>query len=199
MPEPVPHAPVTRSPLRTRAATVALALAAALLALSLLLPYWELTLRTAAHPHGIELHSHMGRLEGERAAVEALGGGPGAARLRELAVLERSLATGGVTLACMLLLAAALVRNRWSILLALPAIAFPPIVVADTSRWLRSLGASPSGDGGAGGLSRRIYRLATDDLVLETRVGGGLLLAVTAALLVVAGIVLHRAAQRGRA
>ena len=181
---------------RRLAPTVALALAALLLALSLLLPYWELTLVTAERPAGVKLQSHFGRLEGDGEAVLALGGGPGALRLRQLARLERSLATCGVALACMLAFAAALVDNRWAALLALPAIAFPAIVVADTAHWLRSL----TDRGGPGGedasLPALFGRLVTSEFVLETRMGSGLLVAVAAALVVVVGLVLHRAAYR---
>jgi hypothetical protein len=165
---------------RTRylAPTVALGLAGVLLVVSLFLPYWELTLVSTEHPSGVRLQSYLGHLEGEVEAVLALAGGPGAMRLRDLAKLERSLAVATVTVVSLLVLAATFVHNRWAVLLALPAIAFPVIVVADTRQWLRSLA-----QGGA-------------ELTLRTEVGGGLLLAGAASLTVIAGLWLHRHAYR---
>ena len=183
---------------RSRAPTIALGLAAALLAISLLLPYWTLTLVTPDHPEGLRLHSHLGGLEGEAAAVLELGGGPGAARLADLAELERSVATCGVAVACMLVVAATFVRNRWAVLLTLPAIVFPAIVVADTARWLRSLldEAAASGDASGPPVWALFGRLTSGDMALETRIGSGLLVAIAASLTVVAGLLLHRAAYR---
>jgi hypothetical protein len=183
-----------------RAPTIALGFAAALLAVSLLLPYWRLTLVTPEHPQGLQLHSHLGRLEGEAGAVLALGGGPGAARLAELAELERSVATCGVAMACMLVVAAIFVRNRWAALLTLPAVVFPAIVVADTAHWLRSLLDDAAVTAAPGPPVWQLFgRLASDQMVLETRIGSGLLVAIAASLAVIAGLWLHRDSYRQQA
>jgi hypothetical protein len=133
--------------------------------------------------------------------VLALRGGPGAARLADLAELERSVATCGVAVACMLVVSAIFVRNRWAALLTLPAIVFPAIVVADTAHWLRSLLDDAAVSAAAPGqpVWQLFGRLASDQMVLETRIGSGLLVAIAASLAVIAGLWLHRDSYRQQA
>jgi len=184
---------------RYLAPTVALTAAGALIAISLFLPYWEMTLVTPADPAGLRLISYLGHLEGPLDTVLASAGRARAARLRELSELERSLAVATVTVICLLVVAATFVHNRWAALLSLPALAFPVIVIADMAGWLHSIVAGISAASGslrAPPALPLFGRLAIDGVSLETRPGAGLLVAAAASLAVIAGLWLHRSAYK---
>jgi hypothetical protein len=191
--------PAQRAQLRSLGPTVALTGAGAMLAISLLLPYWELTLVTADHPEGLKLVSYLARVEGPLDAVLASAGQPGAAGLQELFQLERSLAIATVTVICLLVVAATFVHNRWAALLSLPALCFPLIVIADSARWLVSMVAGISATSGPlppPAPFALFGRLSNGGVSLETRPGCGLILAVAASLMVIAGLWLHRNTYR---
>jgi hypothetical protein len=183
---------------RYLAGTVALTAAGLLLAVSLFLPYWELTLTTPAEPGELRLVSYLASIDGPIEEVLAAAGARGAPRLQALTELERSLALAIAAVIC-LLVVATFVDNRWAALLALPAFCFPAIVVADTARWLK-----PTVDGlatvaGAPPANASILlfgRLVGGGLILEIEPGTGLMLATLASLAVAAGLWLHRSAAR---
>ena len=170
-----------------------------MLAISLLLPYWELTLVVDDHPEEVRLVSYLAHVEGPLEMLLAGTGKPGAAGLKELSLLERSLAVATVTVISLLVVAATFVRNRWAAMLSLPALCFPLIVVADSARWLRSMVAAiavtPDALPPPSPLAL-FGRLALGGVSLETRPGSGLFLALAASLTVVAGLWLHRGAYR---
>jgi copper chaperone NosL len=179
--------------------TMALTAAGAMLAISLFLPYWELTLVAADHPQGLRLVSYLAHIEGPLDVVLASAGRPAAAGLQELSQLERSLAAATVTVICLLVVAATFVHSRWAALLSLPALCFPLIVIADSARWLGTMVAGISGTSGPlPSLSPLALfgRLVKGGVSLETRPGAGLILAVAASLTVIAGLWLHRNAYR---
>jgi len=184
---------------RHLAPTVALSAAGALLAVSFLFPYWNLTLVTPSHPSGLRLVSYLAHVEGPLDAVLESAGRPIAARRQALTQLERSLVAATVTVICLLVVSATLVRSRWAALLSFPALCFPMIAVADTSRWLDSMAAGVSATQGALPAAAPLLPfgiLAGGGVLLETRPGAGLLLAVAASVTVVVGLWLHRKAYR---
>lgn len=170
-----------------------------MLALSLFLPYWEMTLVTPAQPGGLRLVSYLGHLEGPLDVVLASAGTASHARLQELAELERSLAVATVTVICLLVIAATFVHSRWAALLSLPALCFPMIVIADTAQWLRSIvgGIIAASGSPADPPALPLFgRLALAGVSLETRPGAGLVLAAAASVTVLAGLWLHRNAYK---
>lgn len=185
---------------RRLAPTVALSAAGALLAVSLLFPYWNLTLVTPEHPRGLSLVSYLAQVEGPLDAVLECAGGPTAVRRQALTQLERSLVAATVTVICLLVVAATFVRNRWAALLSLPALCFPMIVIADTSRWLGSMAAGVSAAHGELPAAAPLWPfgvLAGGGVSLETRPGVGLLIALAASVTVLVGLWLHRDAYHG--
>lgn len=185
------HHPPTLPRRAHLAPSVALSVASVLLAISIFLPYWRLVLITTAQPGGLRLVSYLGHLDGPIEPVLAAAGVSSAVPLMSLSELERSLSLATGTVLCLLLVAAILVHNRWATLLALPALFFPVIVVADTARWLRPTveGLAAAADTPIAALSPLLFgRLGMERMVLEIRPGAGLVLATLASLAVVAGI-----------
>lgn len=197
MPQPRPARATQRA--RCWAPTVALTAAGLMLATSLFLPYWKMSMATPSHPAGLDLVSYLDHIEGPLETVLASAGRSTDARLRELSELERSLAVATATVICLLVVAATFVHNRWAALLSLPALAFPVIVVADTARWLRPIVSALSAAAGASGPPPTVLlfgRIAWGETVLETRPGAGLFLATAASITVIGGLWLHRRAYK---
>lgn len=145
--------------------------AAVLLAISYGLPYWRLTLTGPARSEGIRLTAYLDDLQEPLEAALAPAGGLGDPLRGELAQVERSFDVALATVIVLLLVAALLAGKRWAVLLAVPAICFPLIAIADT---VRVLG-----------------RLEAGSLMLEMRPGWGFLLAATASLTAIASLWLH--------
>lgn len=181
---------------RARLARLAPALAAVLLAVSLLMPYWSLVLHAPQYPGGLDAVIFTDRLEGDVEEIDELNHYIGMMRLGEAARIERSIAPVALVALVALGLAAALVRSRWAILLAIPIVGFPIAFVADLYYWLNRAGheLDPHAP-----LSSSI-RPFTPHLLGVGRVGQfsttaqfeiGFYLSVLAALLVVASIVVR--------
>lgn len=184
---------------RYLAPTVALTAAGVLLAGSLFLPYWELTLVTRSEPDALRLVAYLDRVEGPLEQVLSAAGSPSDGPLAALSELERSLALATGAVISLLVIAAVFVHNRWAALLALPAFCFPAIAVADTARWLKPILDGLAAEAGvpAGALSWAAFgRLASDGMTLEIRAGTGLWIAVLASVAVAAGLWLHRRAYK---
>ncbi|MEP7010481.1 MAG: hypothetical protein ABJC13_09185 [Acidobacteriota bacterium] len=181
------------------AATGTLVAAAVLLIVSYWLPYWQIELVTRAQPQGVKLISYLGRLDGALPEVLSAAGWPGDGQGEDLAALERSLSLALVVVVG-LLLTAAYGRRRWTALLAVPAICFPFIVVADTARWLVSILATLSPVPGrlhVGPAFLLLGRLAIAGATLDARPSAGFILAAFASMTGLAGLWLSRAPRRG--
>ena len=125
---------------RYLAPTALFLLAALLLLLSAWQPYWGLTLHAPQYPNGLHVQAYLNRLEGDVAEIDGLNHYIGMRPLNEAATLERSIAILGVIGLALLILAAILVHSRWAALLALPALLFPLIFLADLQFWLANFG-----------------------------------------------------------
>src|SRR6185436_3868202 len=79
------------------APTLALAAAGAMIASSLFLPYWKMSMITPRHPRGLHLVSYLDHVEGPLDAVLASAGRAPAARRAQLSELERSLPVATAT------------------------------------------------------------------------------------------------------
>ena len=114
--------------------------AAALLAISLLQPYWRMTLHAPQYPKGLHLQAHLTRLEGDVREIDGLNHYIGMRPLGEAAQFERSIAVMAVAGLILLVLASILVHNRWAALLAFPALFFPAGFLLDLHLWLAHFG-----------------------------------------------------------
>ena len=175
--------------------------AAALLLVSTVLPYWEMTLNAPQYPRGLHLTAYAIRLTGYIAEIDGLNHYIGMRPLAEAAQLERSVSVAAIAVLALLLLAAIFVHTRWAALLALPAILMPFLFLADMYFWMRNFGLNldPRAP-----LSSAIKPFVPP--ILGTgRVGQfetiatfhiGLYLAFLAAGLIVAGLYAHRRAYK---
>ncbi|HHC09137.1 MAG TPA: cytochrome C [Actinobacteria bacterium] len=173
--------------------------AALLLMASMLLPYWILHLEAPQFPDGLTVQAYVNRLEGDVEILEGLNHYVGLPSFEHGAVLERTVSIAAITVLAGLLLAAFFIHSRWVVLLALPALLFPLIFLADLQYWLWKYGHSldpraPLADA-VGEFTPPIFgpaRIAQfHTLALP---GPGLLLAFVASGLVAAGLWYHRKA-----
>jgi hypothetical protein len=114
--------------------------AAVLLIVSIFQPYWSLTLHAPQYPKGLIVQAYLDRLEGDVSEIDGLNHYIGMRPLNEAAQFERSISIIGVASVALLILAAIFVHTKWAALLALPALLFPAIFLADLQYWLANFG-----------------------------------------------------------
>lgn len=111
-----------------------LMVAALLLMISMLLPYWSLRMTAPQYPKGLKVSVYVNHLDGDVREVDALNHYLGMPPLDEGGQLERSISIVAVIALGLLLTGAVFVHNRWAALLAVPAIAYPLVFIGDL--WL---------------------------------------------------------------
>lgn len=114
--------------------------AALLLIASVFLPYWRLTLHAPQYPKGLTVVAYLNRLEGDVQEIDGLNHYIGMRPLNEAAQFERSISMIGVAVVVLVVLAAIFVHTKWAALLALPALLFPAIFLADLQLWMANFG-----------------------------------------------------------
>ena len=122
-------------------------LAAVLLTASILFPYWGMTLYAPQYPGGLSVRVFVNSMTGDEDPVmdevreiDGLNHYIGMRPLGEAAKFERSIAIPAVIIFAVFLLVAALWRQKWSWLLAIPPLAFPVVFLADLAYWLNNFG-----------------------------------------------------------
>lgn len=120
--------------------TALLMLGAMLQIVSIFLPYWKLVLLAPQYPKGLTIQLYVNRLTGDVKEVDGLNHYIGMRPLGEGGELERSVAIIAIVALALLLLAAVFIQNRWAALLALPAVLYPIIFLADLFYWLYTFG-----------------------------------------------------------
>ena len=138
-----PRAPQTADE-KQRAAfrlpNILLGVAAVLLLTSMFLPYWKMTLNAPQYPAGLSVEVFVNRMTGDVAEIDGLNHYIGMRPLGEAAQLERAVSMVAVAFLVLLVLAAIYVHSPWAALLALPAILWPFIFIADMYYWMRNFG-----------------------------------------------------------
>lgn len=119
---------------------VLLGIAAVLLLASMFLPYWKMTLKAPQYPGGLSVEVYVNRLTGDVSEIDGLNHYIGMRPLGEAAQLERAVSMVAVGALVLLVLAAIFVHSPWALLLALPAILWPFIFIADMYFWMRHFG-----------------------------------------------------------
>jgi hypothetical protein len=176
-------------------------IAALLLLVSIFLPYWKLTLNAPQYPAGLSVEAFLNRVEGDVSEIDGLNHYIGMRPLAEAAQFERSISVIGVVVLVLLVLAAVFVHNRWAALLALPALLFPLIFLADLQFWLANFGQNldPTAP-----LSSSVKPF-TPPVLFTGRIAqfsttaepaAGLWLAIAASALILAGLYFHRRAYK---
>nr|BAL58529.1 hypothetical conserved protein [Candidatus Acetothermum autotrophicum] len=128
-----------------------------LLLLSVLLPYWSLTLMAPQYPGGLQVFVYVTHLAGDVTEVDNLNHYVGMKKLNQAAQVEKFLAPLAIGAAALLAQALAFTQRRWAAVLALPAMLFPLIFLGDMYFWLYQYGHQL--DPNARCASRRLRRL----------------------------------------
>ena len=119
---------------------ILLGAAAVLILVSMLFPYWKMTLLAPQYPGGLHVQVFVNRMTGDVNEIDGLNHYIGMRPLAEAAALERSVSMFMIALLGLLVLAAIFVHSKWALLLALPAIFMPFIFLADMYYWMRDFG-----------------------------------------------------------
>ncbi len=181
--------------------TLLFAAAAILLLISLLLPWWQLTLHAPQYPKGLTVQAYVNRLAGDVGEIDGLNHYIGMRPLEEAASFERQIAIIGIVGVSLLILAAVLVHNRWAALLALPALLLPVIFLVDLQYWLANFGqnldpAAPL----SSSVDPFVPPVLGEGLIAQFRTvampSWGLWLAFVASGLILAGLYFHRRAYK---
>ncbi len=174
-------------------------IAACLFLLSIFFPYWKMTLLAPQYPGGLEAIVYVNRLEGDINEIDGLNHYIGMRPLGEAAQLERTVSIAAIGILAMLILGAMLVHTKWTVLFTLPAALMPFIFLADMYFWMRNFGLNldPRAP-----LSSAIKPFVPP--IIGTGVVGqfetvasfqlGLILAFSAAALIILGLYYHRRA-----
>lgn len=123
-----------------RRPAVLFAVAALLLAGSVVLPYWTLRMKAPQYPQGLTVSAYVNRLVGDVAELEGLNHYIGASSFSDAATFERSVAVVAILTVAGLLVAGLFIHSRWVLLVATPAVLFPAFFVADLQFWLWRFG-----------------------------------------------------------
>ena len=181
--------------------TLLFAAAAVLLIVSIFWPYWRLTLHAPQYPKGLTVQAYLNRLEGDVGEIDGLNHYIGMRPLNEAAQFEREVSIIGVAALALLILAAIFVHTRWAALLALPALLFPAIFLADLQFWMANFGQNldPRAP-----LSSSIKPFVPP-VLFEGKIGQfrtwaepdtGLYLAIAASVVILTGLYFHRRAYK---
>ncbi len=138
-----PRAPETvdeRQRTAFRLPNILLGVAAVLLLVSIFLPYWKMTLNAPQYPGGLSVEVFINRMTGDVSEIDGLNHYIGMRPLGEAAQLERTVSMVAVGVLVLLVLAAIYVHSPWAAVLALPAILWPFIFIADMYYWMRHFG-----------------------------------------------------------
>ncbi len=191
----------TASPTTYVLPTAILMLGAMLLIVSIFLPYWRLVLHAPQYPGGLQVELFVNRLAGDVQEIDGLNHYIGMPKLEEAAEFERSFAVLAVVALALLLLAAVFIQNWWAGILALPAVLYPAVFLADLFYWLYRYGHDLDPKAA---LSSSIKPF-TPTLLGEGRVGQfrttatleeGFFLALAGSLVILIGLYFHRRAYK---
>jgi hypothetical protein len=178
-----------------------LMLAALLLVISMFLPYWSMTMKAPQYPQGLRVDVYVSRLEGDVEEIDALNHYLGMPPLNEGGQLERSISAVAIVAMGLLLAAGVFIHNQWAGVLAVPALGFPVVFLADLWLILYRYGHSIDPESALGGAVKPFM----PPLLGAGTVGQfgtvaafepGLWLAFAGAVAVLAGLWFHRAAYK---
>jgi hypothetical protein len=123
-----------------RRPTLFLLAAAFCILVSIFLPYWKMTLLAPQYPGGLSVQTYVNRITGDVDEIDGLNHYIGMRPLEEAAQLERSLSIAILIVLSLLIVAATFIHSPWAAVMALPAMLFPIIFLADMYFWLRNFG-----------------------------------------------------------
>ncbi|HEY8447741.1 MAG TPA: cytochrome C [Thermomicrobiales bacterium] len=121
-----------------------LSLAAALLIVSIALPYWHLTLHAPQYPQGLTIDVYVYKMEPLRNVreVDNLNHYIGMIPLTDAATIERKISRFAIPVLAAMAIASFWLRGRWRTLARVPMVIYPVVFVADLFAWLYYAGHS---------------------------------------------------------
>lgn len=128
-------AKISRQP-SFRLSTILLIGAAVILAVSTFFPYWRMRLNAPQYPQGLFVIVYVNHMEGDVREIDGLNHYIGMKPLDEAANIERSLAPIAMIAIGLMIVSVALIHSKWFALLAIPAMLFPFVFLADMWLWL---------------------------------------------------------------
>ena len=181
--------------------TLLLGLAVVLFLVSIFLPYWNMRLNAPQYPKGLFVHAYLNHLEGDVREIDGLNHYIGMRPLAEAAQLERSLSLIAVGALALLVAGAIYIHNRWAALMALPAVLYPLVFLADLQYWLANFGTNldpraPLSSSIKPFVPPVLGKGFVGQFSTVATPGSGLILATIASLLVIAGLYFHRRAYK---
>ena len=175
--------------------------AAALLIISIFLPYWKMTLLAPQYPGGLEVITYVNRLEGDVFEIDGLNHYIGMRPLGEAAQLERAISVVAIAVLAMLLIGAIYIHTKWATLLVIPAVSMPFVFLADMYYWMRNFGMNLDETAALSNIIEPFVPpilgsgfVGQFETIAEFQIG--LYLAFLASLLIVAGLYYHRKAYK---
>jgi hypothetical protein len=178
-----------------------LMLAALVLMISMLLPYWTMNLKAPQYPKGLKVDVFVNHIEGDVREIDSLNHYLGMPPLDEGGKLERAISVLALVTLGLLLVAGVFVHNQWAALLAIPALVYPLIFLADLWYILYQYGHSIDPKSALGGAIQPF----TPPIFGEGKIGQfgtvatpgiGLILAFVSIGVVLIGLWFHRAAYK---
>lgn len=121
---------------------VLLFVAGALLLVSIVFPYWQITLHAPQYPKGLIVQAYVNKLAGNVSEVDGLNHYIGMMKLGDAATLERQIALVAIPLVALLAIGSCWLSGVWQLLARIPVIIYPVIFVADLYGWLYYAGHS---------------------------------------------------------
>ena len=184
-----------------RLPSIFLGLAALSLIISIFLPYWNMTLEAPQYPKGLTVRTYVNRLEGDVQEIDGLNHYIGMRPLGEAAQLERSLSIILISVTALLVVAAIFIHTKWVVLLALPALFYPIVFVADMYFWLRNFGLNLDPTAALSNyIEPFVPTVLGEGLIGQFKTiasfGAGFYLACLASILILVGLYFHRRAYK---
>lgn len=181
--------------------TIFLGLATLSLFISIFLPYWNMNLEAPQYPKGLGIQTYVNRMEGDVQEIDGLNHYIGMRPLAEAAQLERSLSIIMIFVTGLLVVGAIFVHTRWAAFLALPALVFPIIFLADMYYWLRNFGQNLDPTAALSSyIEPFIPPLFGEGMIGQFKTiasfGAGFYLACLASILILVGLYYHRRAYK---
>ncbi len=178
-----------------------LMLAALLLMISMFLPYWSMTMFAPQYPAGLTVDVYVNRLEGDVREIDALNHYLGMPPLDEGGQLERTISIYAIVVMGLLLVASVFIHNRWAAVLAIPALTYPLVFLADLWLILYRYGHSIDPTSPLGGaiepFTPQLFGRGTvGQFATIARAEIGLLLVAASVVVVLVGLWFHRAAYK---
>lgn len=192
---------LSRDALRYLLPSVFLGLAAFCLIVSIFQPYWRMKLLAPQYPGGLEVQVYVNQMTGDVDEIDGLNHYIGMRPLGEAAQLERSLSIYAISVLSLLIVAAIWVHTKYAALLALPALLYPAIFLADMYFWMRNFGLNLDPTAAlSGAIEPFVPPILGEGLVGQFKtvasVDSGFYLALLASALIFVGLYFHRRAYK---